>query len=126
MISLIINIFYSIFIETDVLSNTAEVLERIKLCEPPKSNDSKYSKKSDKTEKASEKEQNEAKTTETQDPKKKLKNLKKRLREVEALEEKLEAGSLQNPEKDQLMKIKRKNDLLLQIRELEKQCQESI
>lgn len=64
------------------------------------------------------------KNAEAADPKKKLKNLKKRLREVEALEEKLKSGSIQNPEKDQLAKVKRKNDLLMQIHELEKQCPE--
>ncbi|XP_044272721.1 partner of Y14 and mago [Tribolium madens] len=55
------------------------------------------------------------------DPAKKLKNLKKRLREVEALEEKLKNGLIPKPEPEQLTKIQRKNDLLLQIRELEKQ-----
>ncbi|RZC43147.1 Mago-bind domain containing protein [Asbolus verrucosus] len=55
------------------------------------------------------------------DPAKKLKNLKKRLREVEALEEKLKNGLILKPEPEQLTKIQRKNDLLMQIRELEKQ-----
>ncbi|KAJ3645841.1 hypothetical protein Zmor_023467 [Zophobas morio] len=55
------------------------------------------------------------------DPAKKLKNLKKRLREVEALEEKLKNGLIPKPEPEQLTKIQRKNDLLMQIRELEKQ-----
>jgi partner of Y14 and mago protein len=55
------------------------------------------------------------------DPAKKLKNLKKRLREVETLEEKLKSGLIPKPEPEQLAKIQRKNDLLMQIRELEKQ-----
>ncbi|CAH1984242.1 unnamed protein product [Acanthoscelides obtectus] len=57
------------------------------------------------------------------DPQKKLKNLKKRLREVESLEEKLKNGTIMKPEPEQLAKVKRKNDLLLQIHELEKQVQ---
>lgn len=60
---------------------------------------------------------------EATDPAKKLKNLKKRLREVEALEEKLKNGTIAKPEPEQLAKINRKNDLLVQIRELEKQGQ---
>ncbi|XP_030754280.1 partner of Y14 and mago [Sitophilus oryzae] len=60
---------------------------------------------------------------ESTDPAKKLKNLKKRLREVEALEEKIKSGALSKPEPEQLAKINRKNDLLVQIRELEKQVQ---
>lgn len=51
---------------------------------------------------------------------KKIKNLKKKVREIEALEEKLKNGSVTKPEPEQLQKIKRKNDLLLQIHELEK------
>lgn len=58
---------------------------------------------------------------EATDPAKKLKNLRKRLREVEALEEKVKSGTIAKPEPEQLAKINRKNDLLVQIRELEKQ-----
>lgn len=54
------------------------------------------------------------------DPAKKLRNLKKRLREVEALEEKVKNGELIKPDPDQLKKINRKADLLVQIHELEK------
>ncbi|XP_060523321.1 partner of Y14 and mago [Cylas formicarius] len=61
-----------------------------------------------------------AKNQEATDPAKKLKNLKKRLREVEALEEKVKSGALTKPEPEQLAKINRKNDLILQIYELEK------
>lgn len=64
------------------------------------------------------------KPNETSDPDKKLKNLKKRLREVETLEEKIKSGTIVKPEPEQLTKIKRKNDLLLQIHELEKQIQQ--
>ncbi|XP_044759682.1 partner of Y14 and mago [Coccinella septempunctata] len=53
-------------------------------------------------------------------PEKKIKNLKKKVREIEALEEKLKNGTITKPEPEQLQKIKRKNDLLLQIHELEK------
>lgn len=62
--------------------------------------------------------------SETVDPEKKLKNLKKRLREIEILEEKVKNGILGKPEPEQLTKMKRKNDLLLQIHELEKQLQQ--
>lgn len=60
-------------------------------------------------------------SADTTDPEKKLKNLKKRLREIESLEEKIKNRSLVKPEPEQVTKIKRKNDLLLQIHELEKQ-----
>ncbi|KAF7286120.1 hypothetical protein GWI33_007765 [Rhynchophorus ferrugineus] len=80
---------------------------------------SEKSKKQKETEKVPTKSQPQ----ETIDPAKKLKNLKKRLREVEALEEKVKSGALAKPEPDQLAKINRKNDLLVQIRELEKQVQ---
>lgn len=62
--------------------------------------------------------------TEATEPAKKLKNLKKRLREVEALAEKLKSGEISKPEPEQLAKVKRKNDLLMQIREIEKQLGE--
>ncbi|ENN71265.1 partner of Y14 and mago [Dendroctonus ponderosae] len=62
-------------------------------------------------------------TPEATDPAKKLKNLKKRLREVEALEEKIKSGAVAKPEPEQLLKINRKNELLFQIRDLEKQVQ---
>ncbi|KAK9885459.1 hypothetical protein WA026_010954 [Henosepilachna vigintioctopunctata] len=51
---------------------------------------------------------------------KKIKNLKKKVREIEALEEKLKNGTIAKPEPEQLQKVKRKNDLLMQIHELEK------
>jgi partner of Y14 and mago protein len=55
----------------------------------------------------------------TTDPAKRLKNLKKRLREVEALEQKITSGELKTPDKDQLEKVKRKYDLEEQIADLE-------
>ncbi|KAL3272860.1 hypothetical protein HHI36_014321 [Cryptolaemus montrouzieri] len=54
---------------------------------------------------------------------KKIKNLKKKLREIEALEEKLKNGSIAKPEPEQLQKVKRKNDLLMEIHQLEKSLQ---
>ncbi|XP_059475528.1 partner of Y14 and mago [Neocloeon triangulifer] len=52
------------------------------------------------------------------DPAKKLKNMKKRLREIDALEQKVKSGEVK-PDKDQLEKLKRKETLLEQIAELE-------
>lgn len=54
------------------------------------------------------------------DPTKRLKNLKKKVREIDVLEEKIKKGEIVKPETEQLAKIKRKNDLLLEIRQLEK------
>lgn len=64
--------------------------------------------------------QNSADPTSTTDPAKRLKNLKKRLRDIEGLEAKVKSGELKNPDKDQLEKIKRKPDVLKEIKELEK------
>lgn len=63
----------------------------------------------------------QAQTNQATDPAKRLKNLKKRLREVEALEEKLKKGEITKPEAEQLAKIQRKKDLLMEIHQLEKQ-----
>nr|CAG4650660.1 EOG090X0KVN [Sida crystallina] len=54
------------------------------------------------------------------EPSKKLKNLKKKLRDTELLEEKIKSGELKNPDKDQLEKIKRKSEVVKEIKELEK------
>ncbi len=54
------------------------------------------------------------------DPAKKLKNLKKKLRDTELLEEKIKSGELKNPDKDQLEKIKRKQEVIKEIKDLEK------
>ncbi|XP_050351365.1 partner of Y14 and mago [Nymphalis io] len=54
------------------------------------------------------------------DPSKRLKNLKKKLREIEALEEKISLGSLKNPDTEQKEKISRKNEIMKEIEILEK------
>ena len=54
------------------------------------------------------------------DPAKRLKNVKKKLRDIEALEEKLKSGELKNADKDQLEKIKRKAEVIKEIKDLEK------
>lgn len=54
------------------------------------------------------------------DPAKRLKNVKKKLASIEALEAKLKSGELKNPDKDQLEKIKRKSEVIKEIKELEK------
>lgn len=56
-------------------------------------------------------------------PDKKIKNLKKKIREIEQLEEKIKNGTLAKPEPEQMSKIKRKNDILMQIHQLEKLLQ---
>ncbi|XP_037934487.1 partner of Y14 and mago-like [Teleopsis dalmanni] len=48
-----------------------------------------------------------------------LKKLRKKLREIEATEEKIKSGALKKPDKDQLDKIKKKKDVIKQIKELE-------
>ncbi|XP_026670668.1 partner of Y14 and mago [Ceratina calcarata] len=53
------------------------------------------------------------------DPQKKLKNLRKKIREIEALEEKIKSGLLKNPEKDILDKLARKTEIWAEIRRLE-------
>ncbi|KAF2897833.1 hypothetical protein ILUMI_08341 [Ignelater luminosus] len=115
---------------------TKNVEEISKNLEQVKLNESSNAKVQSKTNKSDAKVKTETKTAKTEtkvqkssateannqttDPAKRLKNLKKRLREVEALEEKLKNGQIAKPEPDQLTKIQRKNDLLMQIRELEK------
>lgn len=93
-------------------------LDNLKLNVTPKPSESKQKKP---LEKHAQLQSNTKNSADTSDPEKKLKNLKKRLREIESLEEKVKNGSLVKPEPEQLTKIKRKNDLLLQIHELEKQ-----
>lgn len=50
---------------------------------------------------------------------KQLKKLRKKIREIDAIEEKLKNGDLKNPEQDQLDKVARKKVILKQIKELE-------
>lgn len=59
-----------------------------------------------------------------QDPAKRLKNLKKRLREIEALEQKILSGDLKGPEKEQLDKVARKKEVVREIRILESSLEE--
>jgi len=53
------------------------------------------------------------------DPAKRLKNLKKKLREIEAIEAKIESGEVKKPDKDQLEKVNRKTEVLSEIFNLE-------
>lgn len=55
----------------------------------------------------------------TADPQKRLKNLRKKVREIEALEEKIKSGTLKNPEKEILDKVARKTEISKEIERLE-------
>lgn len=50
---------------------------------------------------------------------KQLKKLRKKIREIEAIEEKLKKGDLKNPEQDQLDKVARKLQIVKEIKTLE-------
>jgi len=54
------------------------------------------------------------------DPAKKLRNLRKKLRDIEALEAKLNSGEIESPEPEQLDKVARKHDVIREISALEK------
>ncbi|KAG7308360.1 hypothetical protein JYU34_005558 [Plutella xylostella] len=54
------------------------------------------------------------------DPVKRLKNLRKKLRDIETLEEKIKAGLLKQPDKDQREKMSKKTEVLKEIEDLEK------
>lgn len=53
------------------------------------------------------------------DPVKRLRNLKKKVRDINALQQKIDSGELANPDKDQLEKIARKELIEAEIEELE-------
>lgn len=55
----------------------------------------------------------------TVDPAKRLKNLKKKLREIESIEAKIESGEVKKPDKDQLEKVNKKEEVLSEILALE-------
>ena len=55
------------------------------------------------------------------DPAKKLRNLRKKLRDIEALEKKLDEGIIAKPEPEQLEKVARKIQVESEIEELENQ-----
>jgi len=58
--------------------------------------------------------------SETSDPNKKLRNLRKKLRDIEALEQRLADGQLEKPEPEQLEKVARKAKVEEEIIELER------
>lgn len=53
------------------------------------------------------------------DVQRQLKKLRKKIREIEAIEEKLKTGELKSPEQDQLEKVSRKPEIVKQIAKLE-------
>jgi len=57
-----------------------------------------------------------------EDLQKQVKKLKKKIREIESIEEKLISGELKTPEQDQLDKVARKSDILLNIEALEEKA----
>ncbi|XP_066973609.1 partner of Y14 and mago [Macrobrachium rosenbergii] len=59
------------------------------------------------------------------DPVKRLRNLRKKLRDIEKLEKQINSGELKKPEEDQLLKVKKKGEVLRLIKELEKEVGES-
>jgi len=54
------------------------------------------------------------------DPSKRLRNLKKKLKDIEALKEKIDSGELGTPLPEQLDKIARANEVIKEIESLEK------
>ncbi|GJQ83896.1 putative regulator of the exon junction complex (EJC) [Trypoxylus dichotomus] len=98
------------------VETVAKQISDLKISEPPKPAKTNTTNVSAKVPS-----ENQGNTQEAADPAKKLRNLKKRLREVEALEEKVKNGELTKPDPDQMKKINRKADLLVQIHDLERQ-----
>jgi len=60
------------------------------------------------------------------DPNKRLRNLKKRLKEIDELEKRITSGELNSPEKEQLEKLKRKDEVEDEIAELERQISSTL
>lgn len=54
------------------------------------------------------------------DAAKRLKNLKKKIKEIEAHEEKIKAGQIKKPEKEVLEKLSRKAEILREIKQIER------
>ncbi|XP_042215714.1 partner of Y14 and mago-like [Homarus americanus] len=59
------------------------------------------------------------------DPTKRLRNLKKKLRDIEKLEKQIASGDLKNPEPEQLEKVKKKEEVIQQIENLEDEIVDS-
>ncbi|KAK7082581.1 hypothetical protein SK128_010028 [Halocaridina rubra] len=55
----------------------------------------------------------------TTDPVKRLRNLRKKLRDIEKLEKQISSGELKKPEPEQLLKVKKKDEVVQIIKELE-------
>ena len=55
----------------------------------------------------------------------KIKNMKKKLQQIEELERKIKSGELKNPEKEQVEKISRKQNILQEIEDMELEIEES-
>jgi len=53
------------------------------------------------------------------DPAKQLKKLRKKIREIEQIESRIQAGEQKKLDKDQLDKVKKKSEILRQIKDLE-------
>ncbi|XP_013415966.1 partner of Y14 and mago-like [Lingula anatina] len=53
------------------------------------------------------------------DPAKRIKTLKKKIKQIEDLQARIDSGDLKEPDKDQLEKISRKQQILTEIEELE-------
>ncbi|XP_064455277.1 partner of Y14 and mago-like [Ornithodoros turicata] len=60
-----------------------------------------------------------AKPASSAEPAKRLRNLRKKLREIDQLQEKIDSGELSNPEKEQLEKIARRDEVASEIEDLE-------
>ncbi len=71
------------------------------------------------TKRPDKKSQSEEVSATAADPAKKLKNLKKKLRQIESLESKIKSGELKNPEKEQLDKVSKKQEIVDEIEDLE-------